>query len=63
MAPYTREVLSPPKCLVTSGQFRFGTFNDAFETVNPLDATNPLGLPLPRWMKNWRLKEWQALQF
>ncbi|MBI9085590.1 MAG: DUF2804 domain-containing protein [Desulfobacterales bacterium] len=62
MDPYSREVLPAPKQLVSKGRFAFGTFNSAFEIVNPLDAHSPLGLPLPRWVKHLRLKEWQAVQ-
>ena len=62
MDPYTRDVFPAPKQLVSNGKFAFGTFNSAFEVVNPLDARSPLGLPLPRWVKHLRLKEWQAVQ-
>lgn len=62
MTLHMRAVFPAPKQLVSDGKFAFGTFNSAFEVVNPLDAHSPLGLPLPRWVKHLRLKEWQAVQ-
>ncbi|HNV48545.1 MAG TPA: DUF2804 domain-containing protein [Spirochaetota bacterium] len=61
-APYRREVLPPPESLVTNGRFNLGTFNGPIANVNPLDARRPLGVPLPRALAGFRLKEWEALQ-
>jgi len=48
--------------LVTNRQIEFGTFHQAIETVNLIDAkTNP-NFPTPRWWRNLRLKEFQAVQ-
>jgi hypothetical protein len=52
---------SPP-ALVDGGRFNFGMFDAAIPTVNLLDADVFPGLPVPRKMKNLRLKEWQAFQ-
>ncbi len=59
---YSREILPPPDSLVRNGTIHFGSFTGPFRVVNPLDAARPFGLPLPRFMKNLRLKEWQAFQ-
>ncbi len=59
---YTREILPSPGSLVKDGKINFGTFNAPFSDVNPLDAARVFGLPLPRFFKNFRLKEWQAFQ-
>ena len=59
---YTREILPAPDSLVENGRINFGTFNGPFKKINPLDAARPFGVPLPRLIKNFRLKEWQAFQ-
>jgi len=48
--------------LVTNGQFEFGIFNEPIRNVNFLDADILPGYYLPRWVKNLRLKEFQAFQ-
>jgi len=62
MSEYTRKVKNPPKRLVSNGMFEFGTYDAPFEIVNPLDAVKPLSLRLPKFLKNMRLKEWEAFQ-
>ena len=57
-----RELKPVPESLVTNGKFNFGTFNSQFQKVNPLDAVRPLGIPLPKSLLSFRLKEWQAFQ-
>lgn len=52
-----RPILDTPDQLVTNGRFNLGVFKKPFSKVNPLDAR--LGIPLPRALKNLRLKEWQ----
>jgi len=48
--------------LVNNRQIEFGTFHEPIEAVNLIDAkTNP-GFPTPRWWRNLRLKEFQAIQ-
>lgn len=62
MKEYHREVRPAPEKMVEEGRFNFGTFNSPFRIVNPLEAKKPLGLPLPGFIKDLRLKEWQAFQ-
>jgi len=50
-----------PRSLVEAGRFHFGVFDGPIENVNPLDA-QPFGVPLPRALRSFRLKEWQAFQ-
>jgi hypothetical protein len=57
-----RDIRTDTGELVTDGLFNFGTYARPFTIVNPLDARNPLGFPVPRFMKYMRLKEWQAFQ-
>jgi hypothetical protein len=52
-----RTIQETPGELVTGGRFNLGTFNKPFSKVNPLDAK--LLVPLPRALKNLRLKEWE----
>lgn len=47
------------KPLVTGGRFHLGYFPEPLRTVNPLDADLYGPLPVPRFFKNLRLKEWQ----
>ena len=63
MKSYVRAVDPAPEKLVTNGKFTFGTFNTPVETINPLDAEKPLPIPVPRMLKSFRLKEWEAFQF
>ena len=48
--------------LVSNGQFNWGTYAAAVPNINMLDAAKPWGFPVPRFVKNMRLKEWQAFQ-
>lgn len=48
--------------LVEGGSTVFGTFDGPFASVNPLDAAVMGRVPVPRALKAWRLKEWQAFQ-
>lgn len=57
-----RKLQPAPAALVESGSTVFGTFDGPFESVNPLDAEPWGGFPVPRLLKSWRLKEWQAFQ-
>jgi len=58
---YTREILTVPDSLVADGEFNLGTFSRQFRILNPLDVS-PFLIPLPRALKNIRLKEWQAYE-
>ena len=59
MSPALRAILSTPHSLVSDGRFALGTHKAPFERVNPLDARLGALWPWPRWLKNWRLKEWE----
>lgn len=62
MTTYHRAILPAPNAAVTDGRCNFGTFDRAINHLNLLDARNPLGWLPGRWLKNFRLKEWQAIQ-
>ena len=57
-----RRASPPPQSLVEDGRFVFGVFDGPIAHVNPLDARRPFGVPLPRAVRAFRLKEWQAFQ-
>jgi len=57
-----RDRSSAPESLVTRGRFNFGTFDGPIAHVEPMEAKRPFGLPVPRAVRAWRLKEWQAVQ-
>ncbi len=59
MSPGLRSILPTPPNLVSEGRFALGTYKAPFRRVNPLDARLGALLPWPRWLKNWRLKEWE----
>jgi len=54
-----RRILSTPPSLVADGRFALGTYKAPFQRVNPLDARLGRLWPWPRWLKRWRLKEWE----
>ncbi len=58
---HTRKITSTPDSLVSNGKFNFGTFNKPFNNLNPLDADCFI-IPVPKMIKNLRLKEWQAYE-
>jgi len=60
---YTREILSPRASPVEDGNPLIGTWNRAFEKVDLLEIRNPYGYPLPRWARDYRIKEWQYFSF
>lgn len=49
--------------LVSGASFNFGRYNQPFGAINPLAAEPFGGRRLPKAVKDWRLKEWQAFQF
>jgi hypothetical protein len=59
MSPALRSILSTPHSLVSDGRLALGTYKAPFERVNPLDARLGTFWPWPRWLKKWRLKEWE----
>jgi hypothetical protein len=56
-----RTIQPPPSSLVDAGRVRFGTFSGPIADVNLIDA-QPWMLPVPRPLRRFRLKEWQAFQ-
>lgn len=52
---------SPPQ-LVEGGALRFGSFREPIRRPNLIDAPSPFGFPMPRPLRAFRLKEWQAMQ-
>ena len=57
---YTREILPPRASPVENGVPLAGTWNRAFTNVNLLDIQKPYQWPLPRWLRDYRLKEWEG---
>ncbi len=52
-----------PETVVDRGAFALGRFGTPFRRANMLDVSMPFHYPVPRLLKDWRLKEWQAYQF
>ena len=57
---YTREILAPRASPIEDGNPLIGTWNRAFEKVDLLEIRKPYRYPLPRWVKDYRIKEWQS---
>jgi hypothetical protein len=57
---YTREILPPRASPIQDGSPVIGTWNRAFEKVDLLDIHKPFNYPLPRWAKDYRIKERQC---
>lgn len=57
---YEREVLDPVPSPIKDGDVAAGTWARAFEEVDLLSIRRPFAWPLPRWMRDCRIKEWQA---
>jgi len=56
---YTREILLPRGAPIENGIPLTGTWNKAFAQVDLLSIHRPYSLPLPRWLKDYRIKEWE----
>ena len=52
-----------PDAIVDKGVFALGRYGTPFRRANMLDVSHPFHFRVPRAIKNWRLKEWQAYQF
>ena len=52
-----------PETIVDKGAFALGRFGTPFRRANMLDVSHPFHYRVPRAIKDWRLKEWQAYQF
>ena len=56
---YTREILAPRASPIENGTPLQGTWNKAFKNVDLLEIHRPFRYPLPRWVRNNRIKEWE----
>ena len=56
---YTREILAPRASPIENGSPLQGTWNRAFKDVDLLKIHRPYPCPLPRWIRNNRIKEWE----
>jgi len=57
---YTREILPPRISPVEDGNPVIGTWNESFEKVDLQEIRQPYNFPLPRWLRDYRIKEWQS---
>ena len=57
---YTREILDPRPSPIEDGIPLQGTWNRAFENVDLLEIDRPYHFPLPRWVREKRIKEWEC---
>ena len=57
---YTREIQAPRATPIENGIPLTGTWDKAFAQVNLLDIQKPYRYPLPRWVRNDRIKEWEG---
>ncbi len=54
---------APESIVDGSGQLNYGRFGSPFRRANMLDVDRLYAYRMPRVLKDWRLKEWQAYQF
>jgi len=57
---YTREILPPRASPIEDGMPLIGTWTKAFDQVDLLEIKRPFRYPLPRWMRDARIKEWEC---
>jgi hypothetical protein len=57
---YTREIHSPRSSPIENGKPLSGTWTRAFEKVDMLGIQRPFSFPLPKWIRESRIKEWQS---
>ena len=57
---YTREIQVPRDSPIENGIPLTGTWNKAFAQVDFLGVHKPYPWPLPRWLKDYRIKEWES---
>ncbi|MDL2229058.1 DUF2804 domain-containing protein [Treponema sp. OttesenSCG-928-L16] len=57
---YQREIRDVRENPIENGIPRAGTWTRAFDHVDLLDVRHPFSIPLPKWMKDYRIKEWQS---
>jgi hypothetical protein len=57
---YTREIQAPRASPVENGKPLPGTWTRAFEEVDLLGIQWPFSFPAPRWVRDFRIKEWES---
>ena len=57
---YVREIQPPREAPIENGKPVQGTWTAAFKEVDLLDIRKPYRFPMPRWVKNARIKEWES---
>jgi hypothetical protein len=57
---YTREIKARQGAPIENGIPIQGTWDGAFTEVDLLDIQRPYRWPLPRWMRDSRIKEWES---
>lgn len=61
--PYNRLITEAPQRIVEDGDFIYGCFSGSPAVANMLDVKRLYNYPLPRFIKDFRCKEWKAFQF
>jgi hypothetical protein len=59
---YARDLQAPRPSPLEHGVPVFGTWDKPFAVVDLLDVVRPYALPLPKSLKDLRIKEWQSFQ-
>ncbi|MDR2731126.1 MAG: DUF2804 domain-containing protein [Treponema sp.] len=57
---YTREILPPRASPIEDGIPILGTWTKAFDQVDLLEIRKPYRYPMPRWLRDTRIKEWEC---
>ena len=57
---YTREIQAPRGSPIENGKPLAGTWNKAFDQVDLLEIRRPYRWPLPAWLRDYRIKEWEG---
>ena len=57
---YTREILAPRASPIEDGNPLYGTWNRAFDKVDLLEIRKPFRYPMPGWIRDSRIKEWES---
>jgi hypothetical protein len=57
---YTREIQEPKAAPIENGIPLNGTWTQAFEDSDLSSINRPFKWPIPGWMADWRIKEWET---
>ncbi|MDR0386536.1 MAG: DUF2804 domain-containing protein [Treponema sp.] len=57
---YTREIQIPRSSPIENGKPLPGTWTRAFDEVDLLNIQHPFPFPVPRWARDYRIKEWES---